>query len=389
MLVTGALPLSPQLRPVPFTQKTRGSWSEIHANLDLSHHDKRILINLAHVQGDGPRARTNALSAMMVMLLLIVGMLLLLSPCDCNMPIVVFRGLNDSCCQGRAKKLVDALHRYLPSSAFIYSVRLHNDPYLDRLSSVFGNALDQVDQVCEQLGTVPELSNGFIGIGLSQGGLLLRAYVERCPRPVLIKLITLGSPHVGVDTVPRCGSKDAKELTQEIKTTLDLLVRMVPDRLLCGILRRLILRALNSTFFQTFIIPAQYFLITNSSSSSSSSSSSARTRSLSSPPFLATVNNEPPWPFNQTYKERLANLSLFVSYRFDRDELILPPYSPWFSRAERGAFNLSQEEIYQEDWIGLRQLNETGRLQLRTLPDGHMQWPADFVPRELLPLLTA
>lgn len=329
--------------------------------------------------------RSNAPTTMLLIRLLATGLYLLLHSCHCSMPIVVFKGFNEGCCEGRAKSLVDALHSHLPSSTFIHSVRLHSDPYLDRLSTIFGNAFDQVDRICEQLATVPELNSGFIGIGLSQGGLLLRAYVERCPRPVPKKLITLGSPHMGMDTLANCSSKDSKKLTRDIETTLDSLALLIPNRLLCGIIRKFILRAIESSFFQALVLPAQYFRIKNPSSSPSST----RTTFRSSPPFLATINNEPPWPFNQTYKERLANLSLFVSYRFDQDELVLPPYSPWFSRVRRGAFDLGPEEIYQDDRIGLRQLNETGRLQLKTLPDGHMQLPVDFVPRELLPLLTA
>jgi palmitoyl-protein thioesterase len=54
-----------------------------------------------------------------------------------------------------------------------------------------------VDLVCEQLAKVPELSNGFNAIGFSQGGLFMRAYVERCNQPKVRHLITFGSPHGG------------------------------------------------------------------------------------------------------------------------------------------------------------------------------------------------
>lgn len=56
----------------------------------------------------------------------------------------------------------------------------------------------QLTTVCEQLKNVTELADGFNAIGFSQGGLFLRAYVEKCNHPSVKKLMSFGSPHMGM-----------------------------------------------------------------------------------------------------------------------------------------------------------------------------------------------
>jgi palmitoyl-protein thioesterase len=55
----------------------------------------------------------------------------------------------------------------------------------------------QTQLLCEVISSITELSNGFNFIGMSQGGLLARAYVEKCNIPKVNNLITLVSPHGG------------------------------------------------------------------------------------------------------------------------------------------------------------------------------------------------
>jgi palmitoyl-protein thioesterase len=67
--------------------------------------------------------------------------------------------------------------------------------YFDELiASVLGFAFDEVDAACSQINAMPQLANGFNAIGFDQGGLFLRAVVERCGLPVR-SLVTMGTPH--------------------------------------------------------------------------------------------------------------------------------------------------------------------------------------------------
>ena len=56
----------------------------------------------------------------------------------------------------------------------------------------------QLDELCSTIYNISELKYGFNFIGMSQGGLLARGYVERCNNYPVNNLITLVSPHGGV-----------------------------------------------------------------------------------------------------------------------------------------------------------------------------------------------
>jgi palmitoyl-protein thioesterase len=55
-----------------------------------------------------------------------------------------------------------------------------------------------MNELCLAIYAIPQLENGFHFIGMSQGGLLARGYVQRCNRFPVRNLITWVSPHAGV-----------------------------------------------------------------------------------------------------------------------------------------------------------------------------------------------
>jgi palmitoyl-protein thioesterase len=90
-----------------------------------------------------------------------------------------------------------------PSIPFVHSIKIGNDTVkTDTNAGFFGIIRNQVLEVCEELKLIPGLSNGFNAVGLSQGGLFLRAYVQLCDDgPRIRNLVTVGSPHFGVAEV--------------------------------------------------------------------------------------------------------------------------------------------------------------------------------------------
>lgn len=76
--------------------------------------------------------------------------------------------MGDDCCNpesmGRVKGLLES---QLPGT-FIYSVRVGDTTESDHKAGFFGKINDQVDAVCEELSSIPELMNGFNAIGFSQ-----------------------------------------------------------------------------------------------------------------------------------------------------------------------------------------------------------------------------
>ena len=66
----------------------------------------------------------------------------------------------------------------------------------------------QVAAVCDQLASIPQLSQGYNAVGFSQGSQFLRAVLQRCQHvdgmPKMHKLITLGGQHQGIMNGPAC-----------------------------------------------------------------------------------------------------------------------------------------------------------------------------------------
>jgi palmitoyl-protein thioesterase len=84
------------------------------------------------------------------------------------------------------------LNKNIPNP--VYNLEIGNG----KVDSIFKPMNWQIEQLCNTIYNIPELKDGFHFIGMSQGGLLARAYVEYCNEYPVINLITWVSPHGGV-----------------------------------------------------------------------------------------------------------------------------------------------------------------------------------------------
>ncbi|KAJ1566830.1 Palmitoyl-protein thioesterase 1, partial [Cladochytrium tenue] len=221
---------------------------------------------------------------------------------------------------------------------YIYSIQIGDDEDEDRNKGFFDILNRQVDEVCEKLQTVEELVDGFNAVGFSQGGLFLRAYVERCNQPPVRNLITFGSPHMGVSDAPNC---DARQDAN------------------CSLMRRLIRSGSYLSWIQNRVVQAQYFKNPHDIP-----------RYLEKSIFLPDVNNEREDSRNATYKSNLLSLQKL-----------------WFGFVDESlnVIDMKQQPLYTEDWIGIRALDEQGRLDLLTHPGGHMRIDQAFFADILVP----
>jgi len=94
--------------------------------------------------------------------------------------------------------------------------------------------------------------------------------------------------------------------------------------------------------------------------------------------FLADLNNERTQK-NSTYAERLSSLDQFVLIASTVDRIIVPRESSWFSafapNSTSRLVSLRESALYTEDWIGLRALDESGRLRFASCECHHRQVP--------------
>ena len=88
--------------------------------------------------------------------------------------------------------------------------------------------------------------------------------------------------------------------------------------------------------------------------------------------FLADINNERPHAKTQEYKDNLLKLEKLVLIKFEGDSVVDPVETEWFGFYKPGQAKTilpyNQTDLYTRDAIGLRTLEQTGRLDLLSVP---------------------
>ncbi|KAJ6786709.1 hypothetical protein PWT90_08281 [Aphanocladium album] len=263
---------------------------------------------------------------------------------DTPLPLVIWHGLGDTF-SGEGIQAVAALADAIHPGTFVHAVSLAaDDANADRSATFFGNVSQQVDLVCAQLAAHPILSTApaIDALGFSQGGQFLRAYVQRCNKPPVRSLVTFGSQHNGIAEFRECGGGD----------------------FLCKGAMALLRFNTWSSFVQSRLVPAQYFR-----------DPANLPAYLEGSRFLADINNERATK-NAGYKKNLASLRKFVMFLFEDDTMVHPRESSWFGEVtETESVPLRDRDIYKQDWLGLRALDEKGALVFRSITADHMQIP--------------
>jgi len=239
---------------------------------------------------------------------------------------------------------------------FIHSIYMDQDLEKDKRATFYGNVNEQIQFAADQLNAIPQLQGGFDAIGFSQGGQFLRAYVERHNHPPVNNLITFGSPHMGISDIPPCGPYD----------------------FLCQVARRVVKSAAYGQWAQENLVQAQYFRDPRNYNTY-----------LASNHFLASINNEVADARNKTYAKQLASLNKLILIAFTKEKTIVPKESPWFGSEAieedtdenqnqqvisqlQTIVPMKKQQLYIEDWIGLRKLDEKGGIVFDSCEGQHM-----------------
>jgi palmitoyl-protein thioesterase len=119
-----------------------------------------------------------------------------------------------------------------------------------------------------------------------------------------------------------------------------------------------------SAWVQSHFVPAQYYR-----------NPDELDEYLENSNFLADINNEREIK-NEAYKRNLMNLNKFVMFMFEDDTTVVPKESAHFANVNQTTGEvtpLRKRKIYQEDWIGLKALDEQGKLEFLSVSGAHMQ----------------
>ncbi|EEP75365.1 conserved hypothetical protein [Uncinocarpus reesii 1704] len=259
------------------------------------------------------------------------------------LPLVIWHGLGDDFARDGLKQ-VSQLAEDVNPGTFVHIIHIGSTPDDDRQATFLGNLTTQIETVCQQLARHPILSTApaINALGFSQGGQFLRGYVERCNNPPVRNLVTFGSQHNGIAKFRSCG-------------TLDWLCHGAVALLKFGAW---------SNMAQSRFVPAQYYR-----------NPEELDQYLLHSNFLADINNERAFK-NMQYKRNMISLNKFVMFMFKDDKMVVPMQTSHFAEVNMTTGDvtpLREREIYKDDWLGLRTMDEAGKLEFLTIPGEHMQ----------------
>lgn len=254
-------------------------------------------------------------------------------PADIKYPVVVLHGILSSA--PKMQEFSDWLSATFDVEVFNLEIGDGED------TSINVQMEEQLNLLCATIYAISELKYGFHFIGMSQGGLLARGYVERCNDYPVVNLITMVSPHGGV-----------------IEATL---IYMYTD------------------YMQEHFSVANYW------------------RNPKELPiyyeksyYLAIVNNERKTVMSSIHKERLSSLDNFVMIWSTNDETVNPRESAKFSLYDKD-YNLipiQETELYKNDDLGLRYLDENGRLHIYQTNCSHVEHRDPVCYDQLYPIFS-
>jgi palmitoyl-protein thioesterase len=226
----------------------------------------------------------------------------------------------------------------------VYNIEIGNGA----ITSIYSPIHQQLNQLCNTIYTTAALKNGFDFIGISQGGLLARGYVERCNAYPVRNLITLVSPHGGV-------------INKNVKLNM------------------------YSPFYQNHFSVSNYWRDPRNIIDY-----------LMKCTYLPILNNElilydmddEEDLLTQTQRENIKSLHNFVMIWSSTDKIIFPQESAKFSfyNEEFKVIPLEETELYKTDALGLKYLNENSKLHIFETSCAHEDYGSAVCFEQLYPI---
>lgn len=293
---------------------------------------------------------------LLIVLTLIVGSSLS-QESNTTKPVVIWHGMGDTCCypfsMGRIKKVIE---KHVPG-IYVHSLMIGGNIVRDEESGFFINSNKQVEDACQQISSDPELQGGYHAMGFSQGSQFLRAVAQRCPHPPMHNLITFGGQHQGIFGFPNCP-------------------REPEDSRLCEYVRRILNHGAYTKLIQDISVQAQYW-------HDPLHEDAYQQKNI----FLADINNEKVVK-KSYYRDNLMKLDNFVMVKFLQDSMVVPIESEWFGFYLPGqdevVVPMNETQLYNEDWIGLKAMDEAGKLHFLSVDGDHLQFDTEWFLKEIV-----
>ncbi|CAF0784657.1 unnamed protein product [Didymodactylos carnosus] len=266
--------------------------------------------------------------------------------------------MGDSCCNPLSiGSIIKLIEKTITPSPYILSLRIGNNIVEDTSNGFFMNINHQIDYVCKKLEANKNLSQGYHSLGFSQGGQFFRAVAQRCPNPPMLNLISIGGQHQGVFGFPRCPGDNVT---------------------VCNYIRDLLRFGAYETIIQDHLVQAEYWHDPHQEEE-------YRKKSI----FLADINQE--GTFNELYKTNLLKIRNMILVKFLKDTMVEPHESEWFGFYKQGdtstIIDLKDSDLYKNDLLGLKQLDEQQRLKFIESNTDHLQFTDAWFIENIIPYL--
>ena len=263
-------------------------------------------------------------------------------------PVVLMHGMGDAGTSEGMRSVAEAIRQAFPGR-HVVSLDVANG-----MDSALVTMDAQVAAIAAAVAADKRLAGGFDAVGLSQGALLMRAFVERHGGDYKVrKLFSLCGPQEGIGRCPQVAMYQALCPVFE----MDPYGAEVPIAF--------------SGYWKDVRDEKAY---------------------LEHNHFLPDVNNERPRR-NETYRENMLALEAYVLVHATADSMIVPRESElhgffaWGDTTGRKIVPMEASDGYATDAIGLKTLAESGRLHRRSFDGDHLQFNRSFLEEQVLPLL--
>ncbi|CAH8462145.1 unnamed protein product [Dicrocoelium dendriticum] len=263
-----------------------------------------------------------------------------------QLPVILWHGMGDSCYHAGIQELVNLIRDV---GLQVQCISTGKGELQDLEDTYFKPIDQQINQVCDELLADPMMSEGVHMIGLSQGGLFVRALAQRCPFKRLGSIISIGGPQMGVFGVPKC--------------------RDMGPIFLCSMMEKILSYAAYSDFAQKHLVQAQYW-----------NNPFEMDQFYAKCHFLTDINQE--LRVNETYRLNLRRVKALVLVRFMQDTVLVPHISEWFGFYDRNSttsvHTMKETILYTEDRLGLKELEKSNRLHLLQVDDDHLRFTREW-----------
>ena len=272
-------------------------------------------------------------------------------------PTAIFHGMGDAC-------IYPGMHHFTKEIAagtgdYAKCLEVGNGS----ITSLTDNFMDQAEKACQKLLADENFDADEINVmGLSQGALLARYIVESCPIKGKVRnLSSIGGPNMGVIDIPHCFHGP-----------------------LCKVINAVARDFVYTGIIQNIVGPAGYFRDTYHMD-----------RYLNGSVFLPYLNNEETssdYDTDEAKAARKANFSALNGVQlmmFTQDTMVYPKESEHFQQLDANGEvqALEDSDWYKNDSLGLKTLNEAGKVQFVSVDGDHLQFSTDDINNTIIPFL--